>query len=314
MPTCPGVVRLFDRERKLIFRGSYNNLARDVRALSQLRDLPRTVLRNVLQANSLQIKPFPNLYAAMLWEQQTSEGVRWIKSSLGYQRDLATVFLQPHRNGVRLAIGEVPPAATHAFGPIDNKQECWRALRHIAEVFSRRVGRDGLHLSSPQAVLVEFLLRGELALKRAELEKKRSNKFTELLKLIFLNQATESVIDRLAAIALPAVRISLLDTCGLLVVPSYTRQAWYLYPIVGARPLARLKTNRDWREFLRRNDRSTAIYKKLHQLQKQRKGLLTLQDNSTVNITLWWIFCHSAKSERIWLPLKEIKSAVQKNT
>ena len=313
MPTCPGVVRLFDRERKLIFRGSYNNLARDVRGLSQLRDLPRTVLRNVLQANSLQIKPFPNLYAAMLWEQQTSEGVRWIKSSLGYQRDLATVFLQPHRNGVRLAVGEVPPAATHAFGPIDNKQECWRALRQIAEVFARRVGRDGLHLSAPQAVLVEFLLRGELALKRAELEEKRSNKFTELLKSIFLNQTTEGDIDRLAAIALPATRSSLLDTCGLLVVPSYTRNAWQLYPIVGARPLARLETKRDWREFLRRNERSTAIYKKLQQLQKQRKGWLTLQDNSTVNVTLWWIFCHSAKSERIWLPLKEIKSVVKKN-
>ena len=312
MPTCPGVVRLFDRERKLIFKASYPNLARDVRALSQYRDLPRTVLRNVLQASSLHAQPFPNLYAAMLWEQRVNEGERLVKSCLGYQRDLATIFLQPHRDGVRVAVGEVPAAATQAFGPIDNKQECWQAIRQIAAVFSRRVGRDGLHLSPTQAVLVEFLLRGELSLKRAELENKRTNKFTEFLKSIFLTQTEQGDIDRLEAIKLPPSLTSLLDTCGVLAVPSYTRNAWQLYPVVAARPFACFDTSRDWRDFLARNARRQAIYKRLQHLHKQHKGLATLQDSSDINITLWWIFCHSIKSERIWLPLKELKSTTKK--
>ena len=312
MPTCPGVVRLFDRDRKLIFKASYANLARDVRGLSQYRDLPRTVLRNILQASSLHAQPFPNLYAAMLWEQRVSEGERLIKSCLGYQRNLATIFLQPHRDGVRIAVGEVPAAATHAFGPIDNKQECWRVIREIAAIFSRRVGRDGLHLSVAQAVLVEFLLRGELSLKRAELEKKRPNKFTEFLKSIFLNQTRQGDIDRLEAIALPTPLTSLLDTCGVMVVPSYTRNAWQLYPIAAARPLACFETSRDWRDFLARNERGHAIYKKLQHLQKQHKGLATLQDSSKINITLWWIFCHSVKSECAWLSLKELKNMTKK--
>lgn len=314
MPTCPGVVRLFDRERKLIFKASYANLARDVRGLSQYRDLPRTVLRNILQASSLHTQPFANLYAAMLWEQQVSEGERLVKSCLGYQRDFATIFLQPHRNGVRVAVGEVPPAATHAFGPIENKQECWRVIRQIAAIFSRRVGRDGLHLSTTQAVLVEFLLRGELSLKRSELEKKRTNKFTEFLKSIFLNQTEQGDIERLEAIELPTPLTSLLDTCGVLAVSSYTRNAWQLYPIVAARPLACFETSRDWRDFLARNARNHAIYKKLQHLQKQHKGLATLQDSNNINITLWWIFCHSVKSERIWLSLKELKSVAQKKS
>ena len=309
MPTCPGVVRLFDRERKLIFKGSYANLARDVRGLSQYRDLPRTVMRNVLQTYSLQTKPFANLYAAMLWEQQVSEGERLVKSSLGYQRDLAAIFLQPHRSSVRIAIGEVPPAATHAFGPIENKQECWQALRQIAAVFTRKVGRDGLHLPPTQALLIELLLRGQLATKRAELDKKRGNKFTEFLKSIFLNQAKQGDIDRLAAIALPTPLTSLLDTCGLLIVPSYTRNAWQLYPIVAARPVTCIETTSDWREFLRCDERGNAMHKKLQLLHKQHKGLATLQDSSKINITLWWIFCNGAKSERIWLTLKELKSA-----
>ena len=314
MPTCPGVMRLFDRERKLIFKASYANLARDVRGLSQYRDLPRTVLRNILQASSLHAQPFPNLYAAMLWEQRVSEGERLVKSCLGYQRDFATIFLQSHGNGIRVAVGEVPVAATHAFGPIENKQECWRMIRQIAAIFSRKVGRDGLHLSTEQAVLVEFLLRGELSLKRAELEKKRPNKFTEFLKSIFLNQTRQGNIDRLAAIALPKALTSLLDACGMLAVPSYTRNAWQLYPIVAARPLACFETSRDWREFLARNERSNAIHKKLQHLQKQHKELATLQDSSKINITLWWIFCHSIKSERVWLSLKELKSTAKKKS
>ena len=314
MPTCPGVVRLFNRERKLIFKASYANLARDVRALSQYHDLPRTVLRNILQANSLHAQPFRNLYAAMLWEQRVSEGERLVKSCLGYQRDFATIFLQPHRNGVRVAVGEVPAAATHAFGPIENKQECWQVIRQLAAIFSRRVGRDGLHLSPTQAVLVEFLLRGELSLKRAELEKKRTNKLTEFLKSIFLNQAGAGDIDRLEAIALPTPLTSLLDTCGLLVVPSYTRNAWQLYPIVAARPFACLETSHDWRDFLARHEHRQTIYKKLQHLHKQHKDLATLHDSSIINITLWWIFCHSVKSERIWLSLKELKGTTKKKS
>ena len=314
MPTCPGVVRLFDRERKLIFKASYANLARDMRALSQYRDLPRTVLRNVLQASSLHAQPFPNLYAAMRWEQRVNEGERLIKSYLGYQRDLATIFLQPHRDGVRVAVGEVPAAATHAFGPIDNKQECWQAIRQIGEIFSRRVGRDGLHLSPTQAVLVEFLLRGELSLKRAELAQKRTNKFTEFLKSIFLNQTEQGDIDRLEAIQLPTPLTSLLDTCGVLAVPSYTRNAWQLYPVVAARPFACFDTSRDWQDFLTRSARRQAIYKRIQQLHKQHKGLATLQDISDVNITLWWIFCQGIKSERVWLPLKELKSTARKKS
>ncbi len=314
MPTCPGVIRLFDRERKLVFKASYANLARDVRGLSRYRDLPRTVLRNILQASSLHAQPFPNLYAAMLWEQRLHEGERLIKSCLGYQRDFAAIFLQPHRGGVRIAVGEVPAAATHAFGPIENKQHYWQVIRQIGAIFSRRVGRDGLHLSPTQAVLVEFLLRGELSLKRAEMEKKRTNKFTEFLKSIFLNQGGQGDIDRLEAIELPTSLTSLLDTCGVLAVTSYTRNAWQLYPIVAARPLACLETRRDWRDFLARNERSNAIHKKLQHLLKQHKGLATLQDSSKINITLWWIFCHSVKSERIWISLKELKSAVKKKS
>ena len=314
MPTCPGVVRLFDRERKLIFKTSYANLVRDVRGLSQYRDLPRNVLRDILQANSLHAQPFPNLYAAMLWEQRVSEGERLVKSCLGYQRDFSTIFLQPHRGGVRVAVGEVPAAATHAFGPIENKQGCWQVIRQLAAIFSRRVGRDGLHLSPTQAVLVEFLLRGELSLKRAELEKKRTNKFTEFLKSIFLTQTDRGDIDRLEALKLPRPLTSLLDTCGVLAVMNYTRNAWQLYPIVTARPLACFEASHDWQDFLAHNERSNVIYKKLQHLQKQHRGATTLQDSSKINITLWWIFCPSIKSERVWLSLKELKSIAKKKS
>lgn len=313
LPSCPGVVRLFNRERKLIFKNSYGNLARGIRQLSQYRDLPRFVLRSVLQAYSLKTKPFPNLCAAMLWEQQLSEGEIQTKITLGYQRSLAAVYFQHCRDRVKISIGEMPADAVKAFGPVEDKGAFWQVLAQIADIFRVKLTRKGVYLSSDQALLADFLFRGELAQKKAELAQKRTGKFTDFVKSIFLNQNSQGDVEKLQRIELPAPVFSLLDVCGLLIVPSYSRNMWQLYPISSSLPMACLETNMDWRQFLQSSGRQAAIYRKLVHPHKHCKDQAAgIHDRGKLNAILWWIFSPISKSDRTFLHLKDLKGKPSK--
>lgn len=313
LPSCPGVVRLFNRERKLIFKNSYGNLAKGIRQLSQYRDLPRFVLRSVLQAYSLKTKPFPNLCAAMLWEQQLSEGEKQMKTTLGYQRSFAAVSFQHRRDGIKISIGEVSADAVKAFGPVEDKGSFWQILMQIADIFRVKSTRKGIYLSSDQALLVDFLFRGELDQKKAELAKKRGGKFADFVKSIFLNQNSQGDMEKLQQIELPSPVFSLLDVCGLLIVPSYSRNMWQLYPIVSSLPVAYLETTMDWREFLQSSGRQTAIYRKLTNLHKQHKDRVAgAHDRGRLNTILWWLFSPAGKSDCTFLHLKDLKSKPNK--
>ena len=308
LPSCPGVVRLFDRERKLIFKTSYLNLNRDVRELGQCRNLPRTISRNVLQSYSLKTKPFPNLFSAMLWEQ-LPEGEQLNKGDLGYQRNLTTLFFQSQDDMMRIAIGEIPVDAEQAFGPVtsDNRRLLNKILADVATIFGKKASRQGMFLPRENALLVEFFLRDELAKRRAELEKKRGGRLSEFVRAIFLNRNTQNDIDQLQKIKLPNKKIlSLLEFCGLLVVSSYTKNSWQIYPIVHAQPIACFTTNKDWQLFLRSSNRQQVLHRHLSQLHKQKHPPVGQQNRGRINATLWSIF----GGNNTFIPLKDLKKKI----
>lgn len=305
LPSCPGVVRLFDRQRKLVFKTSYFNLNRDVRELGQCRDLPRAVSRNILQSYSLKTKPFPNLFSAMLWEQ-LPEGEQLNNGDLGYQRSMTTLFFQGQDNMVRIAIGEAPVGTEQAFGPVgsENRRFLTKIFAEIATIFSRKATRQGLLLPRENALLVEFFFRNELAKRRAELEKKRGGLLSEFVRAIFLNRNIQNDIDRLQAIKLPNKKLSsLLDICGLLVVSSYTKNSWQIYPVVHAQPVACFVTSKDWQSFLSSSNRQLVLHRHLSHLHKQSPPPISQQNRGRINATLWSIFI----GNNIFIPLKDLK-------
>ena len=305
LPSCPGVVRLFDRERKLIFKASYPNLSRDVRELAQCRNLPRVVSRNILQSYSLKTKPFPNLFSAMLWEQ-LPEGEKLNKGDLGYQRNMTTLFFQAQDNTMRIAVGEVPVDAEQAFGPVgnENRRLLTKIIAEIADIFGKKASRQGLLLPRENALLVEFFFRNELAKRRAELEKKRGGRLSEFVRAIFLNRNIQNDIDRLQAIQLPSKKmLPLLDVCGLLVVSSYTKSSWQIYPVVHAQPVACFNTSKDWQSFLRTSNRQLVLHRHLSHLHKQKHPPVSQQNRGRINATLWSIFI----GNNIFIPLKDLK-------
>lgn len=308
LPSCPGVVRLFNHERKLIFKTSYPNLNRDVRELAQGRNLPRTVSRSVLQAYSFKTKPFPNLFAAMLWEQ-LPEGEQPNNGALGYQRNLTTLFFQGQGDVVRIALGEIPVDAEQAFGPVgsENRRLLTKILADIATIFGKKANRQGLLLPRENALLVEFFLRNELAKRRAELEKKPGGRLGEFVRAIFLNRNTQNDIDRLQSIKLPPKKmLPLLDVCGLLVVSSYTKSSWQIYPIVHGQPVACFTTSKEWQSFLRTSNRQLVLHRHLTHLHKQKRSTVSQQNRGPINATLWSIYI----ANNTFIPLKDLKKKI----
>ena len=302
LPSCPAVVRLFDRERRLIFKHSCYNLAKDVRALTRYNDLPRGVLRSVLAAHSIQVKPFPNLYEAMLWEQGLQEGKCNDKQIEGYCRSLNCVYFYPERGGFRIDVGKAPAYACKVFGYVESKQRFAEFFADIAKILRIKATRRGMYLTPNSALLVELLLRGELA--RQQLIKKSSlNKFSEFLQSIFLNKTSD--IEKLQELTLPNKLHSILDISGLIVVSNYRRDAWQLYPVARSVPIACLETGGDWQNYLRANDRYKLIYRNLQKAQKDQAILL---DSGVLNATAWWILSPNNKRDRIFLDMKRLKA------
>ena len=302
LPSCPAVVRLFDRNRQLIFKHSCFNLARDVRALTRYNDLPRSVLRAVLAAHSIQVKPFPNLYEAMLWEQSLNEGNYHDKNAEDYCRSLDCVYFYPERDGFRVEVGKTPAHACKVFGYVESKQKFVEFFATIAKILRIRVTRQGMHLNPNNALLVELLLRGELT-QQQPAPKTRLNKFSEFIQSVFLNKT--SYIEQLQELTLPNKIQSILDIAGLIIVSNYKRNAWHLYPVARSVPIACFETGEDWQRYLRANDRYKMIHRNLQKAQKEQTQLL---DSGTLNATAWWLLSPHNKRDRIFLDLKSLKS------
>ena len=308
LPTCPAVVRFFDRERRLIFKQSYYNLAKDIRALTRYKDLPRPVLRNILRANSMQTRLFPNLYAAMLWEQQFQEGENTERPAMDYQRNCTSIYFCRENNDCRVNIGEIPPQAHKAYGLIENRTEYGKIFKEISAILRVKLTRHGMLLTQNEALLVEFLLRAELAQKSTEFQKTHTNKLTEFFKSVFLNKTTQGNIEKLQEINLPNPLQPLLDIFGLVVVLNYTRTSWQLYPIAHSIPLACFETNQDWREYLYSQKRYLSIHRQLLLHTKKRQETTVMQNCDIINATIWWILSSFNKQEKIFLNMKELKS------
>lgn len=306
LPSCPAVVRLFDRERRLVFKHSCYNLAKEVRALTRYNDLPRGVLRPVLAAHSIQIKPFPNLYDAMIWEQGLQEGKCNDKQIEGYCRILNCVYFCPERDGFRVDVGKTPTHACKVFGYVESKQKFAEFFADVAKILNVKLTRRGMHLSTNSALLVEMLLSGELD--QQLVKKTRLNKFSEFLQSVFLNKTSD--IEKLQELTLPNKLHSILDISGLIVVSNYRRNAWQLYPVARSVPIAYLETNGDWQAYLQANDRYKLIYRNL---QKAQKDQTTLLDSGVLNATAWWILSPNNKRDRIFLDIKSLKAFKPEN-
>jgi DNA polymerase III epsilon subunit-like protein len=207
-PNSSGLFYLFDREDNLLFYSSSQNLNRDIKSLSKYNQLPKQLLRKVLNTYKIQVKPTKHFLEAFL-EEVTDKR----KSKMSYepsQWHLRMIHvIKAVREGDRflISVGKPQADAEFLFGKIHDRKEAFDLLRKMSEVFGTSVSRKGFYVDKEKYDIVKDFLENNLNILDAQLSRKRWNPFFWLVKGSRKSVSNKkSLISRLAELPKAAMR------------------------------------------------------------------------------------------------------------
>lgn len=320
LPQGVGVYYLYDQERRLLFASSAQSLAREVAKLQRHVQVPRSLLRLVLRSYDLQVDRFPNLLAAMLKECETSLGAHIGFSAIDWhQRFLPCLLIGDSAEGIRVHIGSVCEGTRYALGPLTDRKQAHLWLDDIASALGLKQGRHGLVIPTAQpqetAAAIAAYFQG-----RASQEIKNSGGMLGALKLLFKPNDRKASRDRInllrklqSAIKNPPQLLSLLDECGVIIVPDDVTGSWQLHTIVASRPRSETSIKGDWEAKLHQAGFGRRIVEKIQKdVRNHRANPLAALEAAKVNATIWWLHTNYQRKEGTFVSLVDLEAWLQK--
>lgn len=309
-PPGPGVYRLYDHERRILFLSSAPHLDREIAKIRSFDQLPRPLLRLVLKSYDLDWETSPNVYHALLREcddldrhKVGVEPVQW------HQRTMQTLFVAEDKDGLRVGVGPIEEGARHAFGPVRDRRIALEFLEALAPHLEGQMDRRGLLLPRASEALLLELLTGDISKSLADINKRR-----RAVKLWFSPAARKSLkaeADRLRgllSIKVPPRMQPMLDLTGVIVVPGESSGTWQVHKIVGSRPRAMTSLRGDPESQIKHGEVGASLALELaREAQSLTRAPLSLGDVNRANVTLWWIF--NGRFEGRFVPLDELGPA-----
>lgn len=305
VPSKPGTLFLHDFKGTVTFLVSSHNLAHEISRLQRLTELPKQLLKIVLASSNLTFIEASSPFAATLQEiellQQHSprfEPENW------HQRVANFMFLVPDGDGFRLDVGPLEKGAVFALGPVQGNREAHDFVAAAADVFAKKVLRNGVKLAKAE---------GDLLLNYLENQGRFASNF--LQKILILLPALRNVSRqerlwrrRLSSVPFPANLKRLFDHTGILATPEGA--SWKVYAIrygnvLEHRSVAELDEALGDKKWLRHVLLSL-------QAAQNRMDPLTLLDALSVNRISWWIHFGARRERGRFVDVQEIKKLLQK--
>lgn len=297
-PDGPGLLHLYDHERRLLFLSSAMDLGREVGKLRALNQLPRPLLRLALKSYDIDFERTPNPYVALLRECDALDKHRpTFQPWAWHQRQVQTLFVAqvPTATGepplLRIGVGPLEGGTRHAFGPVRDRRIASEFLEGVAKALDLRFERDSFVMAAELEPLFLALLAGQVDGQFKDLNRRR-----RAIRLWFRPSERRALRDeadrmkRLLDVKIPARMGPLLDRAGVLVVPDQGG-AWQLHTIVRSRPREMTSMRGDVEQMLRQDDLGRRLAAEIQSLTEGEapKNLSQVEANRA-NATLWWLY------------------------
>lgn len=134
-PRRCGVYQLLSSSGELVFYAAAENVAADLKKLSRFNDLPKQLLKSVLQAVELKITPFASLQEAFMFESELAEQHPTRYSLINWnQKSGKFVYINTEKTAAKLTMGPLVEASEAVFGPIFAEREGYDFIGMIADV------------------------------------------------------------------------------------------------------------------------------------------------------------------------------------
>ncbi len=301
VPQKPGTLFLHDHRGRVTFLVSTHNLAHEINRLQRLTELPKQLLKIVLASSNLTFLEAASAFAATLQEiEHLEQHAPRFDPENWHQRVANFMFVVPDADGFRLDVGPLEKGSVFALGPVQGNREAHDFVAATAEVFEKKVHRNGVRLSVEEGHLLLGYLENQGRLVSSLWQKV----FGLLPALGTAKREARARKRRLTDVRFPANLKRLMDHTGILATPE--GQRWRLYAIQHGRVLAdRSVPHLDdaWsdKEWLRKTLRT------LQDAQHRRLDPLTPIEANSANRISWWIYFGVRRERGRFVDLQEIK-------
>lgn len=310
LATGAGVFYLYDKEKKLSFASSAVHLDREIGKLARFDQLPRQLVRLVLNSYDLKTEKYPNLFSALLHECTVMESHRKLFDPCKWHnRSLGCMSIIEHESTIRVSLNGIEEGTTQVYGPVRDRKGGNDIITAIARCFGTKDNREAVSLPKESAPFVTALFAGRLPQMLDDLKKKRFS-ISMLWRHRDRQQITkqQELIRELMKIEIPNGFSSLLDLNGITVVKDSEASSWQIFVVT--RGIAKyhgtlrgnweLKINEE--EFLKR-----IIDKIGFELESQHQSL-SHKEARRAEATLWWIISGSKKADGAFVSLDELRA------
>lgn len=305
LPQKPGTLFLHDHRGKVTFLVSTNNLAQEINRLQRLTELPKQLLKIVLASSDLTFKEASSPFAATLQEiEHLQQHALRFEPENWHQRVANFMFVVPDVDGFRLDVGPLEKGSIFALGPVQGNREAHDFVAAVADVFGKKVHRNGVRLSPLEGQMLVGYLENQ-----GRLVSSLWQKIFGLLPVLgAIKRQNRDWKRRLADVRFPANLKRLLDHTGILATPE--GPSWKLYAIqcgcvLTDRSVTQLDEAWQDKDWLRKTLRILQ-----EEAQRRHHDPLTPVEANSANRISWWIHFGVRRERGRFLDLQEIKKII----
>ncbi len=317
LPHSPGLIYLYDYDRRLVFLSSAVNLSREVARFKQYDLIPRQILKLALRSYDLKGETTGSIFEALIEECEGREKHHLqADPALFHQRQVQVLGLYDDaKNGWRLSVGPIESGLISAFGPVKDRKRALDFIEDLADILGEKVTRNGMLVSVQNRSLIEAVLAGTLM----ELSRRVESSILRLRIMFWKRDAMIEERRRLDAIIsllgletaarLPWPDVRSLN--GYVIAPALEPSNWTVYGIVCGLPKQTQSLRADdWSEKLAQGRYGKGMLTRLEKQIKSQDKHFKYQpsDLSRLNAVLWWVSFGSLKDSATFIDLVKLKN------
>ena len=259
LPNAPGLFKLFDRERKLLFAASSFSVQKDIAKLQRSDQVPKSLAKIVLKTSDIQVDRHPNLFDAMLAEVDiVASSVKTILDpTVWHQRSLYFLcFSEGADDKIELEVCPLKSGVIAALGPVYDRQKAFDDLEKIAKQHQLVQRKESIEIPVEQYQEI----KKQLTRRKPQNSMKEPSffewSFLSGLKKFFLRYFRSAPVTVLS-IGMPAQNVNnyddIFELSGVLAIASNSIGGYKLFPIVQSLPLEPITVRGANRENLQKN-------------------------------------------------------------
>lgn len=147
-PRSCGVYMLYNSSDELVFYSAAENVAADLKKLSRFNDLPKQLLKSVLQAVRLKIKLFPTIKDAFVFESQLAASNPTRYSLINWnQKSGKFIYVNTEKTAPKLVMGPLVEASETVYGPVFAERVGYDFLADLADAEDSKMYGNSIGVS-----------------------------------------------------------------------------------------------------------------------------------------------------------------------